>query len=325
MLFQTMNLLPALVWMSKSGITRTDFIKYSLIVPQTILFEKVDSVSLPIRFLPTAGCLAIEVQVGGQPYLAILDTGSPFLTAPDSILRVTEPENDTEDSSEQYGDAVGSMQWRRGELHIPGTSISSPATLGIPDGNILAESGGIYLGLMYDDDHRPTVLRQIGFQSFRISYTCSTMTLFSGSSNEKRGSPMDMFNLGEYCKNLHHYAVRVKEVVFRLSNGNVHHITGNKRPIVAVIDTGLTGMILSDSFKEILPYSVSALSGAKVKLADGPRLSSNDDYWFPAMIRLPWFPEGDETHPHIIGLGGSFLKSTNSIDVDTVRRKIWIT
>jgi hypothetical protein len=106
-----------------------------------------------------------------------------------------------------------------------------------------------------------------------------------------------------------------------------------QRPVVAILDTGLTGCICSDSlYHELFGSrrdfdSAIVVKGATVTLptigGKAMELPSFDEYWQFSSFRLPWFDD-EERHPHIIALGSTFWANTDSlvIDVDSQRAKI---
>jgi hypothetical protein len=86
-----------------------------------------------------------------------------------------------------------------------------------------------------------------------------------------------------------------------------------KRPVVAILDTGLTGCIFSDSlFEDLVDLGIISMSsgasnlqgitvalptrksGSKIELS-----SSDDYYWRFSSFRLPWFDD-EERHAHVI-------------------------
>jgi hypothetical protein len=208
--------------------------------------------SMTLRSLPVSGCWAATITVSQTldgddgniddddyfSYLAVVDTGSPFLTAPSgafantkkisrtmtqkkknqtkrsSFLHYSVRNNDRDVSFEQYGSTVGSIQWRMapnlsligngnveieniignsrvrckkiaGHLHpaaidrnfIPETEIKpviiqdqTDFVLGFPSDEVIAETGGIFLGLMAVDAARPTPLQQLGYTAFAMRF-----------------------------------------------------------------------------------------------------------------------------------------------------------
>ena len=178
--------------------------------------------SITLRSLPVSGCWAAAVTVSKNldsdddsdffSYLAVVDTGSPFLTAPMNAFEKTEPlsratkktkktkrdssdMNDSESSVsyEQYGTTIGSVEWRKapyvtlignGEVeNIQNEPViiqdQNDVVLGIPSAEVVEETGGIFLGLMTVDSARPTPLQQLGYDAFIMR--------FRENLDEKRG------------------------------------------------------------------------------------------------------------------------------------------
>jgi len=207
-----------------------------------------------LRSLPVSGCWAATVTVSQTldsddgnindddfyTYLAVVDTGSPFLTAPagafpktkkivptkQSLLMhlSTTKKSESDVTYEQYGNTIGSVQWRMvpyltligtgdvesarstieysrdksnsitGNSHdgiIPKTEIEpiviqdqTDFVLGIPSEEVVAETGGIFLGLMTVDAARPTPLQQLGYDAFAMRFGDKDSNT---SSNDKNG------------------------------------------------------------------------------------------------------------------------------------------
>jgi hypothetical protein len=220
--------------------------------------------SMTLRSLPVSGCWAATVTVSQTldsddgnindddffTYLAVVDTGSPFLTAPAGAFPKTKkifPTKQTKQQSllthlsiayksesdvsyEQYGSTIGSVQWRMapyltligtgdvgnvrsimayssdksnsitGHRHsvavdddaiIPETDVApviiqdqTDFVLGIPSEEVVAETGGIFLGLMTVDAARPTPLQQLGYDAFAMRFRDNDSNT---SSNDKNG------------------------------------------------------------------------------------------------------------------------------------------
>lgn len=289
-------------------------------------------VNIPTRFLDIAGCLSVQVNVGGFYYLAILDTGSPFLTAP------PECESFTTDASrrypvtdEQYGQAVGQISWRQStDAFIGNEACPRAFTLGVVSRQIIEQSGGLFVGLMYDDDNRPTVLKQLGYDSFVLDYGKQCIQLFKNQdifvSYEK--DPMQMFDFSWFGPNLHHYGVLSESITFTMSTSEGKdqevRVSDAKRPVVVVFDTGLTGCIISDSLeREFDTLRCDLVTGATLELGDHQTIVTSDQkHWFLSSFRLPWFPD-DESHPHVVAAGATFLTDSQLL-VDARRRRLSI-
>jgi hypothetical protein len=309
-----------------------------LTVPPIWLSNQPTFVSFPLQFLPIGNCWALKVSIAdklmnGFTYLAILDTGSPFLTAPARSLQLTGSTR-FPSSYEQYGELSGKMDWRMANYV---TLIAEQnvlfdqrnIVLGVPSNEVVKETGGIFAGLIWKDDNRPSFLQQLGFIAMHIDFVNNQLTLSRQpllSRNDPASCPL--YNLRPFGPDLHHYAVLCDVVELQyidkddetliqtlsLDRNNV------KRPIVAVLDTGLTGCILSDSFQtenevplpeQILGACVTirSINGEQI------RLTSCDQHWRLSSFRLPWF-YNDDNHPHIIAMGNTFWQNTKSLTID---------
>mmetsp|Transcript_8257 Transcript_8257/g.10812 ORF Transcript_8257/g.10812 Transcript_8257/m.10812 type:complete len:387 (-) Transcript_8257:274-1434(-) len=291
---------------------------------------------IPLQFLPRAGCLAVPVTLRDDHkndfmrYLAVVDTGSPFLTAPpsQSIFAITKPSKKYPNTSEQYGSTVGEeIQWRiskRVQVGYNGNLLSKTnLVLAVAPRELVDATGGIFMGLIAKDDHRPALLEQFGVRSFRLDYQqrvlhLSTKALLAGTS----GISVDMFDLSQYGSNLYHYAVDCKELVMFTNKGKIKMVPADlSRKVVVVVDTGLSGCILSDSWlqDDALPCDIEDVVGMDLGL--GPiALRSQDSYWYLDCFRLPWF-EDDTNHPHIIAAGATFLQDA-IITVDSQEKRM---
>ena len=357
--------------------------------------------TIPLQFLPRAGCLAVPVTLWKDSkslwgrnldpefvrYLAVLDTGSPFLTAPPTpkVLSITrsaisshqqaassQQRQQKESKDEplftntqvQYGSTVGTdIAWQCADRVQLGNTVSSTTTtiLAVVSQNLVEDTGGLFVGLMPHDNLRPAILEQLQIASFRVDYPRARLTLARCNNNrlpksllDSVVSPSDILScidLNHFGPNLYHYAIRCTSLVLQVQDNETTKIlpvdlTKLHRPVVVVIDTGLTGCILSDSWKleGDLPCSVDAILGMTLGLGRDETstnnaavtLTSDPHYWVLDCFRLPWFPiENDantqwtttsldatyKPYPHIIAAGGTFLQKT-IITVDTTRRQI---
>ena len=219
--------------------------------------------TITLRSLPVSGCWAVPVTVSRTldsdndgninnddfyTYLAVVDTGSPFLTAPISafpqttkinvkqqsffswLLSTSSFRNTSTDKSEsddlsyeQYGDTVGSVNWRmapyltligNGEVDnvrsadnsvtaadndgniILKTAEVEPViiqdqtdfVLGIPSEEVVQDTGGIFLGLMTVDASRPTPLQQLGYDAFVMRFRENIYDIDHRPTQKKKGN-----------------------------------------------------------------------------------------------------------------------------------------
>lgn len=331
--------------------------------------------TIPLQFLPVAGCLSVSIAFlleknrgGGVAnnlyrYSAVVDTASPFLTAPPAALDFTRDASRLfPTTQEQYGDTVGQVQWRRtrGPLRLgsprqqEGFVVANRSlVLGVTPENLLQETGGLFCGLMLQDDNRPSLLEQLDCQSFILDYATRQLTLVQRATSSSQAqlenkdddehdsvffegtTMMDMYDLSPYGPNLHHYCVPCSGITLLTRGGTKETISlaSLNRDVVVVIDSGLTGCVLTDSWKEeSLPISsiVDDIQGMDLQLggsgddaADSVRLQSNPNYWTLACFRLPWFTS-ESDHPHIIAAGATFLVGCSKLVVDTQRRRLGV-
>jgi len=137
-----------------------------------------------------------------------------------------------------------------------------------------------YVGLIVNDDNRPTFLQQISLcRSFRINFQNDTLELFLNTKQQKRrrkssttsstttandksristSDPygLQLIDLKRYGRNLWHYAVSCTKLVFSTTTLNSSSTNDSNlvvtqdsldRKLCVVLDTGLTGRIFSDS------------------------------------------------------------------------------
>jgi len=320
---------------------------------------------------------------GGVSYYATVDTGSPFLTAPPSALPYTRgygggssedlergsssgsSSDSASTSQEQYGQTSDEVRWRTARTLLfaaASTASSAPSSplhpsllvvLGIATDKLVEETGGLFMGLMYDDDgNYGTFLRQAGYRSFELDWPRRRLTLSrnnllmatDGRQQQSSGAVIPLYELSRFGPNLHHYAVKCDTIAFTANCGTGQdedeiievRRSDLDRDIVVVLDSGLTGCILSDSWRDVLdgatvtPTTASAtsvvdrLTGATIRFdedgdKDGqqqqrrqqqqrlPVLRSDPKYWYLSCFRLPWFTE-EEGAPHVVAAGATFLR-----------------
>jgi hypothetical protein len=273
--------------------------------------------------------LAISVLVDElYRYNAVVDTGSPFLTASADILPLTFAEGKYAPTEEQYGETKTTITWRRAlQVLVGGVQRVKPCRLGVIPEELRQDTGGLFCGLIWKDDARPSLLRQMGRSSFTVDYVQRSLTLHRKESltlDSANTGTFNMYDLTPFGPDLYHYAIEVDSMKIQTKWGESFSLKC-QRPIVAVVDTGLTGCIFSDSFiqDDCLPVPVSSIEGASLTLQGGDadtHLSSHPKYWNLACFRLPWFTNED-IHPHIVAVGATFLRQSK-ITVDARQRRI---
>ena len=156
---------------------------------------------IPLKFLPRAGCLAVSILVkDSYGYLAVVDTGSPFLTVPADCVYFSQPSLRFRPSREQYGQASGRVKWRRSRVKLSDTDQEGSLVFCIPDATLVDDTGGIFAGLMVKDAVRPTLLGQLGYPSFRLDYANQLLTLSSRPLLDEDSISLDLFDWNGYNK-----------------------------------------------------------------------------------------------------------------------------
>ena len=208
--------------------------------------------------VPTADCpTGASYSVEGQRFRAVLDTGSPFLLVPGRL-----PASGCDDrwgcfadstasvalgdaTTEGFGGQDVGVEWRRGRLDFGDFSFS-PINFGVVTSSV--RKGGtsaIYLGLVRDrvPRVRPTLLEQTDIESFQFDFPRRRLTLARRPLLRQRDA-IPLVDLRPLGAPVAQYACRVERL---LVNGAEVPLS---RPAVAVLDTGTTGLVLSDSLYE---------------------------------------------------------------------------
>jgi hypothetical protein len=168
-------------------------------------------VRFPLRFLPMGGCWALRITLTDRQwndfsYFGIVDTGSPFLTSPSLAMERTTVAMKFPTTLEQYGESTGGMEWRQARYaSIFGVEERENIILGIASSDVIQETGGIFVGLIEQDDHRPTFLQQFGYQSFAMEFRQpgSSIVFSSGSMiSENDSESFELFDLTPYGPDL---------------------------------------------------------------------------------------------------------------------------
>jgi hypothetical protein len=298
----------------------------------------------------TGGCVCVRIKVQGERiYRAAVDTGSPYLvlsgnqdSIDDSNNVLELPDSMYPPTEEMYGSTFGMLQWKKAQLEFRSfPKLSSDATiLGQMDGQLNRETGGTLLGLVQhpnptrqQDYYRPTWLEQVHFKdgskvtSFSIDDQFLTLSNKSLMKHLVPKIPLiDLRPLGEYVD---HYNCRVEALVMDGKRITSRMLGG--RPIVAVLDTGLTGCLFAQPFwdaltetmeidprrvKEMVVQVKGVSNEHGVEFISGRAVSKV--LFYVAPISLDWFYEPKRA-PFLIILGQAFL-SRGKLTIDTEDR-----
>lgn len=305
----------------------------------------------------------------GSPYLVVpvddCNTQPPRISAygcaaPDLFA----PEPGRADTSEQYGALPGQMQWLRGDLEFGDTELEQAQdgnlrlqlrlheqggragfVFGGGDRNVMSQSGGALLGLIREVNHgpnstisasdlRPTVLSQLGLSSYRLSAPQRTLTLSSAPliAPPSESDALPLVDPRLDGDGVEHVCCRVDGDEL-LIDGIVRRA---RRPILCVFDSGLSGLVISQSLVDELGMAdrVTTAAGRRVRSVQlglrterGRRVelrSGVDEsaLFYTQAIRLNWFVDS-LNGPHVVAVGQCVLgRGTLTVDSAT-RRATW--
>ena len=309
-------------------------------------------VKLPIE-LCTGGSYCVRIRVAGSKgttriYRAAVDTGSPYLVLSgdrDILYEGKKQPFQLSDSpfpptEEIYGSGSGFLDWKQATVSfrsVPRLSSRGETILAMMDDQLEVEAGGTLLGLVKHPNpprqkefYRPTWLQQLYFQdgsdvrSFSIDR--ESLTLASGSLLSSKVPQIPLVDLRPLGGFIEHYCFTVKELVL-----DGVSITSGKlggRPIVAVLDTGLTGCLVNQAFWDVLTEECN-IDPRKIRLAtvraDDPSRKQVVEFvsgrgfnnmFYVAPIYLDWFFD-EQNAPYVLVLGQTFLSQGKlSIDIE---------
>ncbi|EOD15909.1 hypothetical protein EMIHUDRAFT_119183 [Emiliania huxleyi CCMP1516] len=264
------------------------------------------------EFQRQRACASYSVE--GQRFRAVLDTGSPFLLVPGRL-----PASGCDDRWGCYADSTASValgdattegfggqdvgvEWRRGRLDFGDFSFS-PINFGVVTSSV--RKGGtsaIYLGLVRDrvPRVRPTLLEQTDIESFQFDFPRRRLTLARRPLLRQRDA-IPLVDLRSLGAPVAQYACRVERLLVNRAEVPL------SRPAVAVLDTGTTGLVLSDTLYESdeLPLPGAAMRDVEVIVRTERgrpvalhassrryRQSDGEPEEFPLIVTpvsLPWF------------------------------------
>ena len=305
-------------------------------------------IELELTWQPSLSAYTTGFSLEGSQFRGVVDTGSPFLTVKKSCNRVWnnaqgdfnfgcwngEGEDDPllGDTVEMYGSREGGVKWRRGDLSFSnntGTFFPRVA-FGIIDSTLTSPSqgGAVFFGLVkrIADGIRPSLLSEIDSSAFLLDFKSGKLILYPpGSAPTPPEKPIKFVDLRKYGSPVQHYAARVKSL---LLDGELVRLD---KPTYAILDTGCSGLLLSESMyaRGIVsrtPRSAVVEFKNGLELIGGGRKANSSFLALP--FQVPWFGDRGiqrpETQPiHVMSLGLAFFNSS-ALTVDTDRMVGWV-
>lgn len=292
--------------------------------------------TLTIPLTDCGGSYCAVYRVAGTPFRAVVDTGSPFLAVAGSCTKrwgCFQGEGgaaELEDTWETFDGREGPVVWRRGSLAFGDSRLADDAIFGVLSDQLVGRPGGVFLGLVKytRSGIRPSFLGQTPFKAFRMDLrtaepklVLSTVPMIPVDARWLR-----MVDLRPFGSPVEHYAARVRALRV---NGRELRLA-DRKPIIAIFDTGTTGLAISPSLWEASMTSYLDGNGAPwtsvvdVEMATergGAPVALSVDRPFPTtpIQQIPW-PKFDG---HLIVLGLSFLQG-RELTVDVDKRRMWL-
>jgi len=259
---------------------------------------------VPLFLCGGAYCAAYEIDK--QPFRAVVDTGSPFMLVDGTCgtgdaskwgcYRGNGRDAGLTDTDEIYGGSDVGVEWRRGDFRFVQARVDEqqrfvaertdavsprplPLSANVPNavfGIVRKEvdkggGGAVFLGLAKRrlPRIRPTLLEQTGIASLRFDFVKRRMELSRVPLIPPSDDALKLLDLRSRGAPVAAYAVKVQRLVV---NGEVIKAS---RPIVAIIDTGTTGISISDDLFDsgLLPaqWPRRGLSWARRSEGEAPR------------------------------------------------------
>ena len=244
-------------------------------------FALVDSSDTEVPLGLCGGAYCVAYTVDGQQFRAVVDTGSPFLTVDGtckgSVGRWGCYKGEgtlagLADSELSFAGQDVLVQWRRGTFALTGTSSGGSEPLLIDDavfGVVRGSrstfgSSAIFLGLVKTAGSRlgryPTLLSQTSVASMRFDFIRRRMKLSTTSLIPPAVDAVPIVDLRPRAPDLK-YACKVSRL---LINGRVVPLDA---PCVAIIDTGTTGLTVSETLYESRPeFYAERAAAVKIEL-----------------------------------------------------------
>ncbi|EOD12406.1 hypothetical protein EMIHUDRAFT_213644 [Emiliania huxleyi CCMP1516] len=201
------------------------------------------------------GAYCVRYTLDGQPFRAIVDTGSPFLLVDGTCTEASEwgcyrgagRASGLDDTEEEFGGQITGTQWRVGYMSLLGEN----AALVLPETTFgvvrtytgKGGSGAVFLGLAKRrlPRIRPTFLEQTSVASLQFDFLRGSLTLSPRPLIPRGTDAIRLLDLRPRGAPISAAVCRIRRLYV---NGELLQLD---RPAVAVIDTGTTGLSVSES------------------------------------------------------------------------------
>eukprot|EP00472_Partenskyella_glossopodia_P010356 CAMPEP_0197516380 /NCGR_PEP_ID=MMETSP1318-20131121/1277_1 /TAXON_ID=552666 /ORGANISM="Partenskyella glossopodia, Strain RCC365" /LENGTH=382 /DNA_ID=CAMNT_0043065097 /DNA_START=152 /DNA_END=1300 /DNA_ORIENTATION=- len=295
-----------------------------ILEPEMALSERSSVVEIPMY--PCEGSYCVEYGVEGGRFRGVLDTGSPFLildgtacTSRWGCYKGEGAKSGLEDTFERYASQEGDVEWKQGLLNFGGSSFRDLVFGVFKQVEGKGGEGAALIGLVKDARQgiRPTLLQQTNIKSLRFDFPGQRFSISNRPLVPRSADAVPIVDTRKMGAPVRHYVVRV-------GNLNVNGRTvSSSKPIYAMIDSGTTGMYISDGlfypvlrdfrgFRECEVDLLTEKGNSKTLKASRP-----DPQFLVFPVNFPWL---DESKAHLIVLGLAFMDRYEvTFDVDEGR------
>ena len=298
----------------------------------------------------------------GSPFLMIPGSCSQNTRAKTGCYRQQGVPSGLKTTFEQFDGFEGEVEWRRAPFSFVNATgsmiVSSPTVVfGVADDDVMSGPGGVFFGLVKETDARirPSFLGQTDITSFIIDLRNTNVNvnvnvnaddaknnvLEIGGFEDEPGpslalSTVPFLSSVDYIpmtKDLRRVGDPVQHYVSKLKSITINGtplIPKDKRPIYAIFDTGVTGMVMSrelydQRYMEARERRERKLWGGEVNLTFETARKSSKTISAVKPLTTPFDPKANwkNFRGHVIVLGLSFLDEMKlTVDIDDGR--IWM-
>ena len=298
----------------------------------------------------------------GSPFVMVPGSCSQNTRAKTGCYRQQGVPSGLKTTFEQFDGFEGEVEWRRAPFSFVNATgsmiVSSPTVVfGVADDGVMSGPGGVFFGLVKETDARirPSFLGQTDITSFIIDLRTTNVNAnvnadvddakndvleIGGIKDEPRPSlalsTVPFLTSVDYIpitKDLRRFGDPVQHYVSKLKSITINGtplIPKDKRPIYAIFDTGVTGMVMSrelydQRYMEARERKERKLWGGEVNLTFETARKMSKTISAVKPLTTPFDPKANwkNFRGHVIVLGLSFLDEMKlTVDIDDGR--IWM-
>lgn len=219
-----------------------------------------ENIRVPLTWIPSLNAYVLYFTLFDrpEPFGAVLDTGSPFLTVPSTCdskwgcyRNALTKDSGLSNTVEHFDNNEGTVVWRKARFSFLGASGSrmGPRDLvfGVLEPRLMGGSGGVFFGLIKKVDSwiRPSFLSQLDVKAFSIdlesekkSVTLSTQPMLESANDDYIPLVSDLHD--KYGFPVLHYSAVADSIIV-----NDAPLTVSNKPTYVIFDTGVTGLVVN--------------------------------------------------------------------------------